>query len=159
MEEIEYQIINELLNDGQLPFSVIAKKIGVSSETVRRKYLELRKKGIITHCSIVLNISKIGYEGQAYLFINIAPNVEKSGIINHLRRIKYVTVIGTLIGDFDLTAITVIKNLNMFNKLLYEIKQIPGIERVETSITTNPISRKLPSQNKFTQNVSSNQFM
>ena len=70
-----------------------------------------------------------------------------------------MTVIGTLIGDFDLTAITVIRNLNMFSKLLCEIKQIPGIERVETSITTKPVSRKIPSQNKFTQNVSSNQFI
>jgi DNA-binding Lrp family transcriptional regulator len=50
MNAVDVQILIELMADAQTPFSHIAKKIGVSHETVRKRYERMKKEGTIKQC-------------------------------------------------------------------------------------------------------------
>ena len=69
MDNLDQDIINELQNDSRQPFRVIAKKLGVRTQTVILRYNKLKEKGIIKACTISVNTSKLGFEGLASLLI------------------------------------------------------------------------------------------
>jgi len=86
MDEIDLRIIRELTKDAQTPFLRIAKKLGVSPETVRTRYRKMKEEGTIKRCSISINLSRIGYQGKVFLMITNAPNHDKSKTIDALKK-------------------------------------------------------------------------
>ena len=59
--------MKQLLKDAQTPFLRIAKKLGVSPETVRTRYGKMKEDGTIKRSSISIDLSKIGYQGKVFL--------------------------------------------------------------------------------------------
>ncbi len=47
LDKLDYQVLNELLKDGTLSFVEIAKNIGSTPYTVRRRYEKMKKDGCI----------------------------------------------------------------------------------------------------------------
>jgi len=86
MDELDLYIIRELTKDAQTPFLRIAKKLGISPETVRTRYAKMKENGAIKCCSISINLSRIGYQGKAFLMITNAPNHDKSKTIDALKK-------------------------------------------------------------------------
>ena len=129
------------MEDSTTPFSRIAKKMGVSPETVRKKYRKMKKEGTIILNSIAIDLSKLGYESQAFLMIKNRSNQKRSNTIIRLKKMKNIFLIGNVTGNFDLFAVVAIKNLKSFGELLAEVKNLPTVERVETSLVDEAILR------------------
>ena len=77
MDAVDVQILTELMADAQTPFSRIAKKIGVSHETVRKRYERMKKEGTIKQCTILVDGHKLGDEGTVFLMLSCAREVRK----------------------------------------------------------------------------------
>jgi Lrp/AsnC family transcriptional regulator for asnA, asnC and gidA len=145
MDETDLRIIKELTKDAQTPFLRIAKKLGVSPETVRTKYAKMMEEGTIKRCSISIDLSKIGYQGKAFLMITNAPNHDKSKTMAALKRMRNIIVISEVIGDFEIIAIAPVKDMNSIRGLVNKIKELPSVSRVEFSLindTAFPISSR-----------------
>ena len=153
IEKLDLLILSELVKDSQMSFVEIAKKIGTSSYTVRRRYERMKKEGIIQKCIVSIDLSKLGYQGKAFLLITIAPNNDKSDIISALKKIRNVIVVSEIIGPCHLFAISPIMDLASIRTLLTEVKKIPNVQQVkmaciaDTNYPVNPsfgrtISRK-----------------
>ena len=69
IDKLDKQIIEKLTLDGRASFTKIAKEIGLSTDTVVKRYHKLREKGAIK-VSIQINPNKIGY--TSILDFNIA---------------------------------------------------------------------------------------
>jgi DNA-binding Lrp family transcriptional regulator len=134
MDEIELLITRELIEDAQISFNKIAKKIGVSPETVRKKVEQMKKEGTITQCSLMLDLSKIGYEGTALLKIKSRQNYDRLTTIKYLEKRPNITMIVRTIGNFDIAAFAAVKDLKNLAELLTDIKNLTAVERVETSV-------------------------
>lgn len=131
IEKLDLLILSELVKDSQMSFVEIAKKIGTSSYTVRRRYERMKKEGIIQQCLVSIDLSKLGYQGKAFLLITIAPNNDKADIISALKKIRNVIVVSEIIGPFHLFAIAPIMDLASIRTLLSEVKKIPNVQRVK----------------------------
>lgn len=66
IDTVDTQIITELIKDGQMPFSRISRKIGVSRETVRKRFEKMKKDGVIDRISILVDGHKIGEQAQLF---------------------------------------------------------------------------------------------
>ena len=139
MKKIETQILMELLKDAQIPFSTIAKRLNVSSETIAKKYREMKDSEIIFRSSITIDLSKIGYQGDIYLMITTRPKKDRITIIEALKKIRNVIVVTEIIGDFDILAIAPIIDKNSIDKLIGEIKKVPCVRGVEIALVNNTI--------------------
>jgi Lrp/AsnC family transcriptional regulator for asnA, asnC and gidA len=145
MDELDLLILKELMKDAQTPFLRIAKKLGVSPETVRKKYRKMKEEGIIKHCSISIDLSKIGYEGKVFLMITSAPNHDQSKTISALKKIQNVFLASEIMGDFDVIGIAPIKDLNSLKILVNKIKKEPSVKQVEIALindTDFPINKR-----------------
>lgn len=143
MDEIDLRIIRELTKDAQTPFLRIAKKLGVSPETVRTRYGKMRKDGTIKHCSISIDLSKIGYQGKVFLMITNSPHNDKSKTINALKKMRNIFIISEMIGDFEIIGIAPVKDMNSLTTLVNKIKKLPSVNQVKITIindTTFPVN-------------------
>jgi len=134
MDELDLRIMKELLKDAQTPFLRIAKKLGVSPETVRIRYGKMKDDGTIKHCSISIDLSKIGYQGKVFLMITNSPNHDKSKTIDALKKMRSIFIISEMIGDFEIIAIAPVKDLDSLKKLVNKIKKLPSVNRVEFTL-------------------------
>jgi Lrp/AsnC family transcriptional regulator for asnA, asnC and gidA len=57
-----------------MPYTVIAKKIGVSESTIRNRIKVLEEEGIIQKYSIVVNPAKVGYNTVAIVGLDVEPS-------------------------------------------------------------------------------------
>jgi Lrp/AsnC family transcriptional regulator for asnA, asnC and gidA len=137
MSEIDAQILRELMKNAQTPFSRIAKKLGISSSTVKKRYEKMKNEGTIMQSSITIDLSKLGYQGKVFLMITNAPKQDKSTTINALKRIPNVFVITEIIGDCDVLAIAPVIDLKSVKALVDEIKKVPSVDRVEVSLISD----------------------
>ena len=137
MDKIDYLILSELERDASLSFVDVAKKVGATPCTVKRRYEKLKKDGVIFGCTVSLDLSKLGYQGKTFILVNLTPNSEKSETIEYLRKIPNMLIVTQMIGPYDLMAIAPITDLKSLQVLLEGAKKAPNIQRVEFSCVNN----------------------
>lgn len=137
MNDIDAQILRELMKDAQTPFSKIAKKLRVSTGTVKRGYERMKDEGMILRSSITIDLSKLGYQGKVFLMITNKPKQDKATTINALKKTRNVFVFTEIIGDFDVLAIAPVSDLNSINALVDEVKKIPSVDTLEVALISN----------------------
>ncbi len=120
MDKLDYLILSELLKDATLSFVKIAKKLGTSPYTVRRRYEKLKLNGTIYGSTVSIDLSKLGYQGKAFLFITVGREANRSETISHLKKIKNVIEITELIGPYEILAIAPIIDLKSIQTLVKE---------------------------------------
>ncbi len=136
MDAVDVQILAELMADAQAPFSRIAKKIGVSHETVRKRYERMKKEGTIKQCTILIDGHKLGDEGTVFLMLSCAREVKKKDVLESLKQIPDLYMIIELIGDYDFFAWARLKNMQQLAQLVGDIRDLGNIDRVETLLLT-----------------------
>ena len=152
MDKLDYLILSELLKNAQASYSKIATKLGTSPYTVKKRYESMIKDGIIFGSTISIDLSKIGYQGKAFLLITISPQQDKMKTITHLTKTRNVIVVSKIIGPFDILAIAPVMDLASIRTLVQEVKRAPGVQRVDlaiindTSFPVNPSFKKILSK-------------
>jgi DNA-binding Lrp family transcriptional regulator len=131
MDKLDYLILSELCKDAQLSFVTIAKKFGVTPYTVRKRYERMKKEGIILKSIVSIDLSKLGYQGKAFLMITVSAERDKSLTISSLKKISNVMLVVEIIGAFDILAIAPVIDLNSIRTLVNEIKKVPNVQQVE----------------------------
>jgi DNA-binding Lrp family transcriptional regulator len=138
IDELDKQIMAKLTLDGRASFTQIAKQIGVSTETVIKRYHKLRERGSMK-VSIQINPNKIGY--SSILDFNIAfaaPGILSNTVVGSLTKIPDMIIIRRTSGDYDLQVTAMIRDISESFAIQDQIARISGITKVEVS------ARKIP---------------
>jgi DNA-binding Lrp family transcriptional regulator len=155
MDKFDLLILSELFKEPQMSFVKIAKKFGTSPYTVRRRFEKMKKEGIINKCIVSIDLSKLGYQGKAFLMVTVSPNRDKSETMSALTRIRNIIAATEIVGPFDILAIAPVVDLNDIRTLVNEVKRLPNVQRVEIAVISdtayplNPSFGKLFSQKSF----------
>jgi Lrp/AsnC family transcriptional regulator for asnA, asnC and gidA len=136
MDAVDVQILAELMADAQKPFSRVAKKIGVSHETVRKRYEKMKKEGTIKQCTVLVDGHKLGDEGTVFLMLSCGREVKKKDVLESLKHIPDLYMIVDLIGDYDFFAWARLKSMQQLARLVGDIRHLGNIDRVETILLT-----------------------
>jgi Lrp/AsnC family transcriptional regulator for asnA, asnC and gidA len=137
MDDVDVSILRELTKNPQIPFSRIAEKNHVTPRTVQKKYQKMKENGIILRSSIIIDLSKIGYQGKAYLEITNAPGQSKEKTIDALRKMPNMFMITDIIGEFDVLVIAAVRNFRSIMDDVNTIRKLPSVERVEVTFVTD----------------------
>jgi Lrp/AsnC family transcriptional regulator, regulator for asnA, asnC and gidA len=135
VDQIDLQIIAELTDDARKPFRQIAEKIGVSTQTIIKRYNEMKKSGLIQHCSISVNLKKIGYSGSAHLLITGSTGSNLSETMSKLRKTPNIIIATKTIGDFEGYAVLVFKDATDLYENILQLKKILDVENLKVSIS------------------------
>jgi DNA-binding Lrp family transcriptional regulator len=72
IDEIDVKVLKFLLKNSRKSFSEIAKECNVSTVTIKNRYNELKKAGIIKGSTVILDLANMGIECDASLEINVS---------------------------------------------------------------------------------------
>ncbi len=152
MDKIDYLILGELLLDAQMPFLHVAQKLKISSFTVKTRYDNMVKEGIIRGAVINIDLSRIGYQGKIFLLITNSPSQPKENTIKALKKMRNIIVVSEIIGPYDIIAIAPIVDFESIIAAVNQVKKIPSVQRVnitcinDTSFPTNSTFGKILSK-------------
>ena len=138
-----------LSSDAQMPFYKIAKMVGVSPRTVELRYRKLVEQQVILQTTIRIDLSKIGYEGKAFIYLTIPKGIDKSVIIEYLKKIKGIYLIAGIMGNYDILALLAAKDFANVIEVRDSIGKLSNVEKVDVSFvpdTTYPMSRWINNQ-------------
>ena len=142
LDKIDSKIIEILEVDGRTPNAFMAKKIGVSEGTIRRR-LEKLISGDYLQVNGVANLSKIGLYSQAIIGIKAdADKIEQ--IVETLSQFQEVKWLTETTGQYDVfcwVALGTPKDLGKF--LRDKLGGIAGLQRSETFVSLGGIVKHL----------------
>jgi Lrp/AsnC family transcriptional regulator for asnA, asnC and gidA len=134
MDYKDKKIIEILSRDSRTPNTEIAKKIGVSESTVRKRIKALEKKGVIEKYSIVVNPSKMGFNTVAIVGLDVEPS-RFLRVASRLTEFKEVKYVATSTGDHMIMFEIWANNGKELTEIIsHKIGRIDGINRICPSI-------------------------
>ncbi|WP_064201818.1 Lrp/AsnC family transcriptional regulator [Brevibacillus brevis] len=128
LDDIDYGIIRALQGNARLPFTQIAKDLGVTEKTIRMRVQQLQDEGAMSLVGIV-NPVKAGFHVQA--MIQVAVDAEKlDDVIAALTETVEIRLIVLTSGEYQLfTQVLVTSNEELSQFLLKKLHKIPGISK------------------------------
>ena len=135
-DKTDLRILKEIVRSPRDSFREIAKKLGMHTATVIRRYRAMEEKGIVKGMCIKLDFEKLGYEVVAWFLLSIDLKKKKK-VLRVIEKDPRIIKAYEITGSFDLALQGVVRNVKEFGRLIDAIANIDGVKRVETSIVLN----------------------
>ncbi|MBI64452.1 MAG: hypothetical protein CL778_04175 [Chloroflexi bacterium] len=142
MDNFDKNIIDILESDGRASNAEIARKIGVSEGTIRRRLKKLIDNKTIN----VLAISdprQMGYEFEALVGVQVDPGLVEpvADAITNLQDTKWVSI---TTGTYDVFAWVILPTAEALGRFLRNsIGEIEGVKKTETFVSLQVVKREL----------------
>ncbi len=130
IDETDQEIADKLAENGRIPMESLAKELGISSETVKRRYQKLKKNGVLK-VTIQINPNKIGYQAMC-VFFTVTSSEKPLLIIEKISNIPNIISIMKTSGDYDLQIWAMVQDITQLLYIQEEIGKIPGINKIDT---------------------------
>ena len=85
----------------------------------------------------MVDISKIGFKGKAFLLAKTTKNYDFKSMVVTIKKISNIFLISSIIEQFDLLIMTLIKNIEDVFKIVNQLKEILSISEVHWVFTTD----------------------
>lgn len=133
LDPVERQILAELQHDGRISTNALAKRVGVSEVTARRKLRRLLGQGIVRVVGAV-DPFDLGLESPALVGIKV-DRARLDEVAQTLSRHPAVRYVAAATGAFHLyIEVMAATNMQLSEFLLDDLGSIPGILDTETSL-------------------------
>ncbi len=133
LDELDTQIVEKLTKNGKASLREIAQELRVSTDTIARRYENLRINNYIK-VSIQINPLELGF--QAILDIKIALSLQNQTncIADKLAQITGVSYLVKISGDYDLLVSALVRDCYDIIRINEEIARIPHIKKMEATM-------------------------
>lgn len=145
MDKTDRRILEYLLQDARTSFSEIATHLGLSVDTVSKRYSKMKKSHVIKCTTLFLDVSKSGTGLMACLNIT-AGTGHRSEIEERLRDTREVFLIGKTFGAYDFFALATVNDIDSLDELRDRISGIQDVKSCDVSILTTGLSLISPNQ-------------
>ena len=133
MDKLDLKIISLLQDDGTATNAGIARKVGVSEETVRRRLKRLIQEEYIKVVALP-DPAKLGYESE--VLIGVQADADKvDAVADALAEMDEINWVSVTTGSFDIFAWATLKSSEVLSDFLRKrVGVIPGVRKMETFI-------------------------
>ena len=133
MDELDTKIIEILQDDGRASNAGIARKVGVSEGTVRRRLKRLIQEQYIQVVALP-DHAKMGYESQALVGVQVDPD-KIDQVSEGLSALDEISWVAVTTGSYDIFAWATLKSAESLGIFLRtKVGIIPGVRRTETFV-------------------------
>jgi Lrp/AsnC family transcriptional regulator for asnA, asnC and gidA len=141
MDELDRKIIALLQLDGRASNAKIAREVGVSELTVRRRLSRLLKEDFI-EIRAVPNLAKLGYTTTALIGLRTMP-AKQEAVADGAARLEEVHYVAITTGAYDIFLWVAMESAEQLGRFLrLKLGSIEGIRHSETFV--NLSLKKLP---------------
>lgn len=136
IDNIDQQILELLMQNGQMPYAEIGKRIHVSSGTVHVRLKKMTKAGIINGTQLVLNPQKLGFDISAFIGVYLKKSSLYQEVLSGLKEIPEVVSCDYTTGNYSMFVKILCRDTSHLKHVLHnKLQELSGIERTETFIS------------------------
>ncbi len=130
LDETDKALIEALQQDGRMPYTRLAQRVGLSEAAVRQRVQRLIESGV-TQIVAVTDPLMLGFRRMAMVGLTIEGDLRAAAdTISSIPEVDYVVIVG---GSFDLLLEVVCEDDDHLLALLNDkIRAIPGVRATET---------------------------
>jgi DNA-binding Lrp family transcriptional regulator len=157
LDDIDYGILDLLQKDARITHKAIAHTLNISVTPIHVRIKRLEDEGYISRYVAILNPKKLERGLIAYTQVTVKPHTHENllAFIEAVTEIKEVVECCHLTGKFDFLLKIVIRDMEEYNRLLYEtLSRLPKVDNMESLFVMaqlkNDFSLSLPKSRKKT---------
>lgn len=138
IDKLDRKLIEELLEDGRKNYTELARQLGVTEGTVRKRVKNLVDKNIIKIVAVA-NMSELGYKLVSIIGIQVKMT-DLRKVANALAKKANVCHLAFVAGRYDVMALVVARSHKELSDFIEkEISTIPSVLRTETFVNLDVI--------------------
>jgi Lrp/AsnC family transcriptional regulator for asnA, asnC and gidA len=126
IDKIDITILKALLKDARMPYVDIAKKCGISSNSVKFRVDRLKMDGVITGSITQVNPKYLGYNYIAFIPIQACAN-EISSVHEFLKKTPNMVTVLVEIGAYNLNVVVALEQIEQINEVIGYIRTNPNV--------------------------------
>ncbi|MEM1644454.1 MAG: HTH-type transcriptional regulator LysM [Ignisphaera sp.] len=131
MDETDLKLLQLLKENARMPYSKLAKELGISESAVRKRISKLVKSGIIKKITIEYELEN---EIKAIILVKTQPPVPVPEVSKNIKKIPGIDIVYEVTGEYDMIVIARATGVEMINKFIDEIRSTPGVVSTYTMI-------------------------
>ncbi len=136
IDKLDMEILSILMNDAQMPYTEIAKKVFVSGGTVHVRVKKLMDLGIIKGSQVNIDPERLGYGLTAFIGIFLNKSSMYDSVVLALKDIPEVVGCNYTTGTYSMFVKMLCRDTNHLKQVLHDkLQYIEGINRTETLIS------------------------
>jgi Lrp/AsnC family transcriptional regulator, regulator for asnA, asnC and gidA len=146
IDNTDLQILSLLMEDANMPYTEIGKRIYVSGGTVHVRMRKMEELGIVKNAQLNIDYSKLGWDISAFLGIYLDKSSLYGEVSKELEKIPEVVNVHYTTGIYSIFAKIICKDTQHLRQVLHDkIQKVSGIQRTETFISLEEsVNRPIP---------------
>lgn len=140
LDEMDRRLIALLRVDGRAPVTTLARQLGVSRATVNQRLGRLVQSGVVLGFTVRVKEDYGDHDVRAIAMLEVEGRTTAE-VIAHLRGMPELQALHTTNGGWDLIAEVRAPSLAEFDRILGQIRSVPGVINSETSILLTSVLR------------------
>jgi len=136
LDKLDLQIIQEMMEDAEISYADLGKKLFVSGGTIHVRIKKLEESGIVKGKKLSIDLKALGYDVIAFIGIYLEKSSLYDSVAKELKKIPQIVRLNYTTGNYSMFAEIVCKDIQQLRFVLHdELQKIKGIERTETFIS------------------------
>lgn len=136
LDKLDLQIIQHMMEDAEISYADLGKKLFVSGGTIHVRIKKLQKDGIVKGTKLNTDLKLLGYDVIAFIGIYLKESSLYDSVAKELYKLKEVVRLNYTTGNYSMFVEIVCKDISELRTVLHEkLQKIKGIERTETLIS------------------------
>ncbi|MEM3670687.1 MAG: Lrp/AsnC family transcriptional regulator [Thermoprotei archaeon] len=131
LDGLDVELLRLLQHDGRMPYSHLAKELGVSESTVYSRVNSMMRRGIIVGFTAVVDAEKVGLDLSAFILIQADPKRAES-VLFKLKEMDEVVELYDVTGEHYALAKVNVRNRADLSLLLDKIGMLNGVNGTQT---------------------------
>ena len=136
LDKLDLQIIQEMMEDAEVSYADLGKKLFVSGGTIHVRIKKLEELGVVKGKKLSVDLKELGYDVIAFIGIYLEKSSLYDSVAKELKKVPQSVRLNYTTGNYSMFAEIVCKDIQQLRYVLHdELQKIKGIERTETFIS------------------------
>ncbi|MEW9555203.1 Lrp/AsnC family transcriptional regulator [Nonomuraea sp. NPDC050783] len=131
LDDLSKRIIEQLQDDGRMPYAAIGKAVGLSEAAVRQRVQRLQEAGVMQIVAVTDPLT-LGFPRQAMIGVNCEGDLES--VADELAAIEEIDYVVLTAGSFDVIVEVVCEGDGHLLEILSKIRAIPSVRATESFV-------------------------
>lgn len=136
LDKLDFQIIQEMMEDAEISYADLGKKLFVSGGTIHVRIKKLEELKVVKGKKLSVDLKSLGYDVIAFIGVYLEKSSLYDSVARELKKIPQIVRLNYTTGNYSMFAEIVCKDIQELRFVLHdELQKIKGIERTETFIS------------------------
>ena len=136
LDKLDLQIIEAMMNDAEISYAELGKKLFVSGGTIHVRIKKLQEFNIVKGTRLSVDLKALGYDITAFVGIFLEKSSMYDAVAEDLKKIPEIIRLNYTTGNYSMFIEIVCKDIAQLRYVLHDaLQKIKGIERTETFIS------------------------